>query len=423
MNARKLALDAINNITLKNAYTNIVVNETLSKFELSNEDKSFFTALVYGTIQNLITLDYYISPFINTKKTKPWIKNILYLSVYQLVYMELKEYAVLDEAVELAKSKDNRIGGFVNGVLRNFIRSGKTRGFENLDELERLSIKYSIPLWLVSYIMKDYPLEVTEKILIDSMKVKNDGVKINTLKTTKEEVIARLTKDGIEVEDAPFVKNGIIVKSPVINHPLFKEGYITMQDISSQKVAEVINPNEDDVIIDLCSAPGGKSINLSYLMNNKGTIYSCDIHNHKIKLLKENFRKLGITNCKPQLISALEVANKVKEKSFDHVLADCPCSGLGVFNHKVDLKYHITYKAIEEVIKLQKDILEATWNLVKVGGYYTYSTCTINKEENELQIKAFLERHSEFELVYEEAILPFEYESDGFYIAKLKRVK
>lgn len=420
MDVRKLALEAINRITQSGAYCNIVVNETISKFEMSKEDRSFFTNLVYGTIQNLLTINFYLEPYINGKKTKPWVKNLLAMSVYQLLFLDTPEYAVLDEAVELAKIKDSHIGSFVNAVLRNFLRNG-LRSLDSLDDLEKLSIKYSIPLWLVSYLMKDFPYNVVERILEETVIVKKDAIRVNTLKSTMDEVKEELSKEGIGYTETDFVHNGLLVDQSVIKSPLFTEGKITVQDLSSQKVAEVMSPQENEIILDLCSAPGGKAGHLAAILNNTGTIYACDVIPHKIKLMDKNFKRLGITNCKTQLISALKINEVVKEESFDQILADVPCSGLGVIGHKVDLKYHITLKSIEEIKMIQKEILNSTCNLVKKGGYYTYSTCTINSEENALQIKSFLEEHPNFEVVYEETILPFEYESDGFYICKMRR--
>ena len=420
MDVRKLALEAINKITQNNGYSNVVVNETLSKFEMSKEDRAFFTNLVYGTIQNLITIEFYLEPYINGKKTKPWIKNLLNMSVYQLLFLDIPEYAILDEAVEIAKIKDSHIGGFVNGVLRNFLRNG-LRSFDSLDEIEKLSIKYSMPIWLVSYLMKDYPIDIVERILQESIVVKKDAIRVNTLKATMDEVKEILNNEGIGYTETSFVQNGLIVDESIINTQLFKKGLITVQDLSSQKVAEIVSPSENDMVLDLCSAPGGKTSHMASIMNNTGTIHACDIHQHKIRLMEKNFKKLGVKNCKTQLISALEISKYVKEESFDHILADVPCSGLGVIGHKVDLKYHITLKSIEEIKRIQKDILESTWNLVKVGGYYTYSTCTINSEENGLQIREFLENHPNFEIVYEETILPFEHDSDGFYICKMRK--
>lgn len=421
MDARKLAIEAIEKIVDKKGYTNIVVNEYLRKFELSEDDKAFFTKLTYGTVENLLTIAYLVEPYIGTKRQKPWLRYLIYISIYQLVYLNTPDYAVINEAVNIANVKDRAVGGFVNAVLRNFLRNPR-REITGMDEINTLSIKYSYPAWLVAYLLKDYSYEVVENILVEFSKVKKTHIRVNTLKTTKEEVINVLTNYGLKVEDAPLVKTGLIVDGNITGHNLLKSGKIIIQDISAQLVSEVINPNEGEVILDVCSAPGGKSSHLSTLMKNTGTIYACDIHQHKIKLMEKYFTHNGNTNIKTLLVDARTVKNNFEVSSFDHVLADVPCSGLGVMGHKVDLKYQINLDSIEEIKVLQKEILESTWDLVKKGGYYTYSTCTINKEENEEQIANFLSEHNDVEVVYERTILPFEYHSDGFFICKMRKI-
>jgi 16S rRNA (cytosine967-C5)-methyltransferase len=192
MNVRKLALEAIEKITRKKAFCNIVVNEFLNKFELSEEDRRLFTNLVYGTIQNLITIDFYLEPYIRRKKPKSWVKNLLYISVYQIVYLDIPKYAIVNESVDIANIKDKAIGSFVNAVLRNFLRN-PLRSLDGYDDIQRLSIKYSHPMWLVAYLLKDYSLEVLEKILQENSLIKNDAIRINTLKTNKETIKTKLT--------------------------------------------------------------------------------------------------------------------------------------------------------------------------------------------------------------------------------------
>ncbi|MDD3171218.1 MAG: 16S rRNA (cytosine(967)-C(5))-methyltransferase RsmB [Bacilli bacterium] len=420
MDARKLALEAIDKIINKKSFSNIVVNEFLNKFELSIEDKNLFTSLVYGTIQNLMTIDFYLEPYIVRKKPKPWVKHLLYMSIYQIIYLEIPDYAVVNEAVDIANIKDKSIGSFVNAVLRNFLRN-PLRTLDGYDDIQKLSIKYSHPSWLVAYLLKDYNFEIVEKILEENSLIKNDAIRINTLKTTKEEVLKELDEQKIEYTPTELVKNGLVIYHGIANNPLFLDGRITIQDISSQMVAEVAAPMENSLVLDLCAAPGGKTAHLAALMNNTGKIFACDIYPHKIKLMEKTFSRLGVENVSTQLIDARNVATHVKEESFDYVIADAPCSGLGVLSHKVDLKYQITIKAIEEVEYLQEEILEKTYMLVKHGGFFIYSTCTINKDENEKQIAKFLRRHEDFEKVEEKVILPFEYHTDGFYICKLRR--
>lgn len=422
MNVRKLALDAINTIIDKEAFSNIIVNEYLGKYQLSDADKGLFTNLVYGTIQHMLTISYYLEPFIKGKKVKRFIKHLLYLSVYQLVYLKTAEYAVVNEATEIAKAKDRHLASFVNGVLRNFIRT-PLREIDEKDSVMYLSIRYSHPAWLVAYLLKDYKKDVVEKILIENSLKKDDAIRVNTLKITKQDVINELNNNGIPHSESDAVENGIVIYESVLGLDIFKDGKITIQDISSQMVSEVVNPNKNSNVLDLCSAPGGKTAHLAALMNNTGKIFACDIYEHKIKLMEQNFKRLGVTNVVPQLVDARRVKNHVDEESFDYVLADVPCSGLGVLSHKVDLKYRIDKKSIDEIVVLQKEILDATKKLVKVNGYYIYSTCTINKDENEKQIRKFLKENPNFEKVFEKQILPFENHSDGFYICKLKRVE
>ena len=426
MNARKLAVDAIDKILTNDAYSNIVVNDTLKKFELSKEDKGLFTSLVYGTIQHLITIEYYLEPFIQKKKPKHYIYYLLCMSVYQLVFLEVEPYAVVNEAVSIARLKDMKIASFVNGVLRNFLRT-KIRSVDELkatgNEIEYLSVKYSHPAWLVAFLLKDYSFNVVEGILKENNEEKKDAIRVNTLKTTKEEVKAKLTELGIGYEESILASDALIIDKPIIHTEVMIRGLATVQDISSQLVSIVCNPTPGSSIIDLCSAPGGKASHLAALMGNNGKIFACDIYPHKIKLMTELFNRLGVTIVKPQQIDARLVKNVVRSSCFDYVICDAPCSGLGVISHKVDLKYHINMDAIDSIVSLQREILDATCNLVKVNGYYVYSTCTINKDENEYQIREFIKRHPKFEIVEEKVILPQDYHTDGFYICKMRRVK
>ena len=419
VNIRKLALQAIERIIYKGGYANIVINEYLNKYEFEDNDRRLFTRLVLGTVERRITLAFYLEPFLK-KKQKPLINCLLLMSVYQLVYLNIPEHVVVNESVKIANSTDKMIGSFINAVLRNFLRN-ELRTFDNLDEIQRLSVEYSYPTWLVAYLLKDYDYETVNKILQFNDEVKSDAIRVNTLKATYDEVIETLNKEKIDYQISDLVNDGLIINKAMVNHPLFKEGKITVQDIASQMVTEITAPEENATVIDLCSAPGGKTSHLSAWMNNTGTIYACDIHPHKIKLMEKNFKRLGVNNVKTQLIDAREVHKVVKEESFDYVVCDMPCSGLGVMSHKCYLKYNITYQAIEEIIKLQREILVASYPLIKKGVYLTVSTCTINKSENEEQIEFLLKQFPDLQVEYQNTILPFEYNTDGFFICKLKK--
>lgn len=419
MNIRKLALQAIEKILYKGGYANIVINEYLNKYEFTDEERRLFTKIVLGTVEKKITLAYYLEPFLK-KKQKPLINSLLLMSVYQLIYLNIPEHAVVNESVKLANSTDRMVGSFVNAVLRNFLRN-ELRSLDGLDEVQKLSVKYSYPTWLIAYLLKDYDYETVTKIVEFNDDVKHTAIRINTLKATYDEVVSVLEEEHVAYYQSDLVNDGLIVSESLVNHELFKSGKITIQDIASQMVTEVCNPENDSIIIDLCSAPGGKTAHLASWMNNTGKIYACDVHPHKIKLMEKNFKRLGVNNVKTQLIDAREVHKVVKDESFDYVLADVPCSGLGVISHKSDLKYNISLQAINDIIVLQRQILDASYPLVKKGGYLVVSTCTINKSENEEQINHLIEKYPDLKVEYQKTILPFEYGTDGFFICKLKK--
>ncbi len=419
INIRKLALQAIEKILYKGGYANIVINEYLNKYEFNDSDRRLFTRLVLGTVERKITIAFYLEPYLK-KKQKPLINCILLMSIYQLVYLNIPDHVVVNEAVSLANMTDRMVGSFINAVLRNFLRND-LKTLDNLDEIQKLSVKYSYPTWLVAYLLKDYDYEVVTKILEFNDEIKSDAIRVNTLKSSYEEVTNILNNEHIEYQISDLVNDGLIINKSMVNHELFKQGKITIQDIASQMVTEVTSPEENSLIIDLCSAPGGKTAHLSAWMNNTGTIYACDIHPHKIKLMEKNFKRLGVENVKTQLIDAREVSKVVKSESFDYVICDMPCSGLGVMSHKCDLKYNITLDAINEIIELQRQILDSSYSLIKQGGYITVSTCTINKSENEEQIEYLVNKYPNLKIEYQKTILPYEYGTDGFFICKLKK--
>ena len=421
MNVRKLALDAICKILFDGGFSNIVINDTLKKYELNEVDRALFTKLVLGTVEKKITLEYYLKPFIH-KKPKPWVYCLLLMSIYQLQYLDMPDYAVVNEAVEIASVRDRSFGSFVNGVLRAFQRSEKPN-IDDLKGMEYLSIKYSYPEWLVAYLLKDYSEDILEKIFASNENIKDMAIRVNTLKSNLDEVKAALDDKEIEYQETSFVNNGLIVYEPIMRDKLFLNGKITIQDLASQKVAEVLNPKKDSIVLDVCAAPGSKSSHLAAIMENTGKIYACDVYAHKIKLMQALFTRLGVTNTSCQQIDARNLKDYVKEASFDYILADLPCSGMGVMGHKVDIRYNLTLSSIEEIIKLQKEILDSISDLLKIDGTLVISTCTFNKYENERQVSDYLANHPNYEKVEEVTYLPYEYQTDGFYICKLKRIK
>lgn len=419
MNTRTIILDALLSVFQKGTYTNIAVSDALEKYTLSPDDKAFFTKTVYGTVQNKIYLEYLLSPYIK-HRPKPWVASLLLMSAYQIVFLATPAYAAIDEAVEIANVKDKKIGGFVNAVLRAF-SSHSTREIANVNDDERLSLTYSVPLWLVYYLRKDYPASTVEEIFREAQKPQQEGVRVNTLRMSVDEAKSALKEAGVVLSEDDFFPTGFYVDRDIMDLELFKDGSLTIQDLAAQKVAEIASPFPGMAVLDACAAPGGKSAHMAALMNNTGKIYACDVYPAKIRLMKKTFKRLSVKNVECEQIDARKLGSRLAPGQLDLVLCDAPCSGLGVLSHKVDLKYHVSLEAIHDIMALQKELLEALAPLVKAGGTLVYATCTLNKDENELQVASFLERHPEFTCQKELTLLPQDHHTDGAYIARLGR--
>lgn len=407
----QLAINAVTKIINETGYVNIVISDNIKNSKLTDHERRLFTRIVYGTVENYLLLDYYLKPYTTGKKIKPFIRNTLRCGVYMLFFMDLANHFVVNELVKIVKRQDYHASGMVNAILRSIIREG-LREIKASDKVEYLSIKYSYPIELVKELIKQYPNEIED--ILGTEEETYNTYRINTLKITKEEVEKLLIEHDVEYK----INNTTLwTKSSLINTSLFVDGKIISQDSSSQKVGEVVNPVAGSLILDACSAPGGKAYHMATIMENKGEITCLDIYPHKLKLIEEGASIQGITILKPVLADASKYQ---PDKLFDYVVIDAPCSGLGVMKHKVDLKYHMTVSSMNELVGLQTDILENLYRVVKPNGYLVYSTCTINKNENMYQIKKFIEKHLEFKLLEETQFLPNSL-GDGFYIAKLQR--
>ena len=414
-----LELEAISQIIGLDGYTNIVVDKFLKENELSDFRKRLFTKIVYGVVENKIYLDYQLKFYLENKEVKSVFKNLLRMGVYMIFMMDIKNYHVVSEIVEMAKKRDYRASKMVNAVLREMLRQG-LKEIPTADKCTYLSIKYSYPINLVKCLNKMYPDEI-EAILEPAGESLN-SYRINNHLMKSEEVAAILKK-----EEIPFKIKGAFLSTSknLLQHELFKKGIITFQDYASQKVGIIMNPKPNEKILDVCSAPGSKTCHLASLMNDTGLVTACDIHKHKLLLIEENVKKQHLHNVEVCLNDGAKAPFKKNDEIvlFDQVLVDAPCSGLGVMKHKVDLKYHITMNKLRELVTLQAEILSNSAKNVKIGGFLTYSTCTINKEENKAQIARFLSHHANFKEVMIESTLPINNEEDGFFICKMERVK
>lgn len=408
---KRLALDLVK-IFNEKAYLSIVLDNAIKELKLSLNDKKVYTKVIYGVCENKMMIDFNLAPLIKGKRVKPFIKNILRIGVYVIDYMNMKDHFIVNELVKIVKKDDYKSAMFVNGVLRNYQRSDKP-SIDNLSVEEQLSLKLSLPLDLAKLLYKQYKDKLSS--FFEHGNVINT-YRINTLKISVLEVEKMLKALNIE-----YNIDGVVIKSKesLLDTKMFKDGLIIAQDTSSIRVAEVVNPISGSSVLDACSAPGGKSLHMAAIMNNTGSITSCDVYEHKLAKINDNASKLGVTIIKTLLADATSYDYQNK---FDYCLVDVPCSGLGVISHKPDLKYHITLKDIEEINALQKKIIRHVSKFVKDGGILVYSTCTINKFENEWLVKDFLNEFKEFIKLEEEIILPSS-EQDGFYICKMRKEK
>ncbi len=441
-NVREIALDILTAVQKNKAYSNLSLNHAIKESELSSKDVGLLTELVYGTIQREMTLDYYITPFIkNPKKMQPWVLSLLKMTVFQMQYLDrVPDRAAIHEAVEIAKKRGHRgVASLVNGVLRSIQREGVPDISAIKDPLERISISTSHPLWLVKQWAQQFGLEKTEQMCEENLHAPVQTARVNRLKTTREEVLKILAEEGFTAEPSLLNEDGIrSLRGNLALSDAYKNGLISIQDESSMLVAHAVSPNGEEMVLDSCAAPGGKTTHMGERMENEGKIIALDLHAHKTKLIDEQAMRLGLSNIETRQMDARKIAEFFEPQTFDKILVDAPCSGLGVLKRKPDAKYTKTEADLHSLSAIQLTILRKVSGLVKAGGTITYSTCTVGREENEAIIDAFLEENKEFErdltlasrlpeavkpYVNENTvqILPQYFGSDGFFIASIRR--
>ena len=367
----------------------------------------------------MLTLDYVIDQFSKTKvkKMKPLIRELMRLSVYQIMYMDgVPDSAVCNEAVKLARKRGfSGLSGFVNGVLRSVARGWKDVTFQNE------SVRYSVPEWIIDGWNADYGRDVTEKMLEAFMQPAKITVRTNTQKCTPEELKDRLSQEGVTVEAIEGISYAFALSGfdYLAGLGSFQDGWFYVQDISSMTVAHAADPKKGDYIIDVCAAPGGKSSHLAELLDGSGMVEARDLTEYKVGLIEENILRHDLHNMKAVQQDATLFDEASVEKA-DILICDLPCSGLGVIGRKSDIRYKMTAEKAHDLAVLQQEMLDTVWKYVKRGGKLIYSTCTIHKEENEDNVAAFLQKHPQFTLVEQRQIFPME-GSDGFFVAKMIR--
>ncbi|ASG29521.1 16S rRNA (cytosine(967)-C(5))-methyltransferase RsmB [Fusobacterium polymorphum] len=415
----------------KGAYSNIVLNDAFREFFLSPKEKAFMTEIFYGVIRNKKFLDYIIERYTKDIR-KEWIRNLLRISIYQITFMNSDDKGVVWEATELAKKYSIAISKFINGTLRNYLRN-KDSELKKLDDEKNYEVLYSIPKWFYDTLEKQYGNDNLKQAITSLKKIPYLSVRVNKLKYTEEKFEEFLKEKDIQiikkVDTVYYVNSGLI-----INSEEFKTGKIIAQDASSYLAAKNLGAMPNELVLDICAAPGGKTAILAEEMKNSGEVIAIDIHQHKIKLIDTNMKKLGIDIVKAIVMDARNV-NKQGRK-FDKILVDVPCSGYGVIRKKPEILYSKNKENIEELAKLQLEILNSAADILKDGGELIYSTCTITDEENTNNIKKFLEERKEFkvEKLYIPENVSGDYDNlggfcinykeeimDNFYIIKLKK--
>ena len=429
VNVRALSLEILLEVLEENQYSHLVIRDVLEKYQyLTKQERAFLTRLTEGTIERCLELDYIINAFSKTpvKKMKPVIRNILRMGVYQLRYMDaVPDSAVCNEAVKLAKKRGlSQLSGFVNGVLRGIARAEEIAYPDSgKDWIGAMEVRYSMPRWILAQWETAYGRERTEEILQGFAQDAGIMVRVNQNQITPEELVTKLTEEGVSARRNPHLSYALELYDVdyLMALPSFVQGDFYVQDLSSMMVAHWADPKPGDYVLDVCAAPGGKSTHMAELMKGTGTVEARDLTEYKVGLIQENVARHHLSNMTARVWDATMPDPDAVEKA-DVLVCDLPCSGLGVMGKKTDIRYKMTPEKQQELVVLQRQILDVVCSYVKRGGIIIYSTCTIHREENEENVKYFLEHHPDYKLLTSQQMFPGEWGRDGFYIAKLQRM-
>lgn len=449
-NFRIVSIESLKKIHQNNSYSNIVINNDIKKID--EKYHNIYRKTVLGVVENIYFLDYVINKFSSTKvkKLQTEILIAFRLAIYQMFFLEnSKEFVIVNESVEYIKKKIGvQASKFVNAVLRNILRS-KEQVIEEIealkaspkeeDRLEYLSIKYSYPTWLIKKFIRQFGVEKIEEVLLKNNEEAKLNIRVNTTKISKEELKKKLEQNNIICTDCLIAEKGMTIKNMSNLESLdeFKNGLFSVQSESSMLVGQILNPKENSLILDMCAAPGGKTMDVAERLNSTGTVISRDLYEHKIKLINNDIKRLGLKNVKTELADASIFDDKLENK-FDYCIVDVPCSGLGIIRRKPEIKYNRQDDnvASDKLFELQYKILENASKYLKPNGELVYSTCTSDKKENIDLIKYFIERNPNYKMIdisvetknifdtskkgYIE-IYPHIHDMDGFFIAKLRK--
>ena len=437
MNCRELAVKILDRVLNEGAYSNIVLSKELNESELSDKDKALLTEIVYGVLRRRKTLDIIISNFVkDIKLMGKDTLNILRVAIYQMNFLDkIPSYAACNEAVEEAKKISEGDSKLVNGILRNFTKNPDDIEVPG-NKIDEYAYKFSFEPWMIRLLIKQYGEPISKKIMSGLNQIPQVSVRVNEIKSHYDEAFEELEALEYEIEEGAICPEAISIKGgkSIENNPLFTDGKITVQDESAMIIAPLLELEEGMTVIDLCSAPGGKTTHIAEILQNTGKVLAFDLHESKLGLIKENCERLGLTNVEVNTNDATKLNPELIESS-DRILLDVPCSGIGIIRKKPEIKWNKTRNDLRNVIPVQRDIMENAWKYLKSGGIMIYSTCTLNKEENEENIEWFLSKHKDCSikkifigkqdnLVYNRngslTIMPNE-NMDGFFVAKLEK--
>ena len=399
-NPREKALQTINDVLYKGAFLEESL-EILKKSNIDERDYNFIKEITTGVIRNRTYLDYIvkINSRVKIKRIHKVILSILEMAIYQMYFLDkVPDYSIVDESVNLAKIYGNRGSiSFTNGILRSISKKDAPQ-VKIEDSIDNLSTFYSHPKFYTEYFYKNYGEEFTKKLLKANNEMPPFTIRVNTLKTSKSDLMSNLKELGFEIEETVY-DNALNILNPkgIIDTKYFDEGHFYVQDQGSILVASFLNPRENSSLLDLCAAPGGKSTHLAEIMKNTGEIIACDKSQSKIKLIQENAKRLGVKNIETRVNDA-RILNKDFIDKFDYVLVDAPCSGTGLYRKKPDIKWNKDLEDIKSLAEIQLEILDKAKDYVKDGGELLYSTCSLSKIENEDVVNKFLENNKNFKI-------------------------
>jgi 16S rRNA (cytosine967-C5)-methyltransferase len=441
ISARDGAAKILLEVTKEGAYANLYLKESLSKWDMAKQERGLCTEIVYGTLQNLLLIDFYISSYSSVKQNKisPWIMSVLRIGIYQLLFLDnIPPSAACNESVKLARRQGERAGGFVNAVLRKINKNKENLPSPIGDEMTVLSVLTSVPRWIIELWSDGYGFETAVKLAKSANRRRDTVIRVNTLKTDTASLLKTLKSEGVDSEPVSWLENAVNISyTGDISHlTFFKEGEFLVQDTAAQLCVKALSPEPGQVVMDLCAAPGGKTMLSAQIMQNSGEIHAFDIHSHKLDIINANAKRLGIDIVKGELWDAKSIKGELVGKA-DRVLCDVPCSGLGIMQKKPEIRFK-KKEEIEKLPQLQLSILKAGAQYVKRGGILVYSTCTINRYENDEVVRSFLNEQKDFEPFSIEKTLPEKlkkdandggitllwdrHETDGFFIYRMRRV-